>query len=68
MKVTDEIKKFRSMGEQELNKELASLRKKLAVEKLSVAANKSENYSALSKLKVSIARILTILGGKESGE
>ncbi|OQA02986.1 MAG: 50S ribosomal protein L29 [bacterium ADurb.Bin400] len=68
MKTTEEIKKIRSMSQDELVKELKSAQKKLSLESLKVQAGKSGNYSVISNTRKTVARIQTILNEKEVGE
>lgn len=67
MKKTEEIKKLRSLKVAELEKELRETGKKASLEKLSVAAGKSQDYSVIYKHRKTIARINTLLAQK-SGE
>ena len=68
MKSTEDNKKFLSMSEQELYKELIDLTKKLTMESLKVKAGKQPNHSSVNKLRKSVARINTIISerGKQN--
>jgi len=65
MKSAEELKKYRSMNQEEIRKELADLERKHIAESLKVRAGKQANHSSVDKLRKSVARIQTILN--ESG-
>ncbi|MFA5926841.1 MAG: 50S ribosomal protein L29 [Patescibacteria group bacterium] len=67
MKKVEELKKLRLMKHAELEKELSDTSKKASLERLAVAAGKNQNYSSLSKLRKTAARINTLIAEK-SGE
>lgn len=64
MKITEEIKNLKSLGQEQLEKELLETKKKLMQDSLRVKAGKLDNYSVISKNKKKIARISTIINEK----
>jgi len=64
MKANEQIKKYSEMTSEKLVAELKDTKKKLASDILKVQAGKLDNYSAINKQKKNIARISTIINGK----
>lgn len=64
MKVNEDIKKYNDMASDKLVIELKDAKKKLAGDILKVQAGKLDNFSTIAKQKKNIARISTIINGK----
>lgn len=61
-------KDLRDKSKEELNQELANLRKDLFETKMSFFARKLENTSSMKTIKKSIAKILTIINERSREE
>lgn len=68
MKPVEQLKKFRSLNDGELGKELADLRRKVSLASLRIQAGKLKDYSSLAKERKAIAQILTLMSEKGRGE
>lgn len=66
MKTIEENKKLREMKDAELQKELEEMTRKSALLSLSVKAGKAKDFSAVSKIKKTVARINTIIREKQA--
>lgn len=65
MKTTEDIKKYRAMTKEQLEKELTVLEHSAMTNKLRVAAGKLDNFSLVCKAKKNIARVETIINEKD---
>jgi ribosomal protein L29 len=61
MKLTEEIKKLKSLDAAKLEKELFDAEKKYAEASLKVKAGKLKDYSSVAKLRKQVARIKTFI-------
>mgnify|MGYP001797936706 CR=1 FL=1 len=68
MKITEIVKKYRGMKNEELAKELATRTDEFTLASLKVKVGKESNISLANKLKKDVARIKTIIKEKELGE
>ena len=64
MKSTEEIKKYLSMDTLKLESELKDLQKKHIEYSLKVKAGKLDNFSLVRKTRKEIARLQSIISGK----
>lgn len=60
MKISETLNKYKAMKQSEIDKEITGKNREIAILRLEVAAKKNKNYSAISKKKKEIARLLTI--------
>lgn len=67
MKKTENLKKYRAMKIEDLEKELKAIRRENLHYSLKVGAGKEDNFSQISTLRKNIARIKTLLMEKEYG-
>lgn len=65
---TNEKKELHTKTNEELKKMLADKRKELTDAKISNTRGKLKNVSSLTNIRIDIARILTIIRGKELSE
>lgn len=61
MKITEELKKYRSMKDADLQAELKKISKELTLLSLKVRAGKEDSMANIKKFRKNIARINTIL-------
>ena len=62
------IKELRQKNKKELNDLLAESRKKVSQLRFDVASKKLKNVSQIKETRKSIARIITLIKGKENDE
>lgn len=68
MKTVETMKKYRAMSEKDLLAELKNVKKEQQLISLKVGAGKMDDFSQISKLRKNIARIISVLDEKMSGE
>ena len=66
MKSKDIIEKFKKMSDQELKTELEKNYNEARKARLEVEANKSQDSASIKKMRLDIARLLTVLNSRGS--
>ena len=68
MKIKEQLNKFRSMTEQELNEKIADLKEEIFNIRFQLATSHSGEFSKIRQNKRMIARIKTIITEKQTVE
>jgi large subunit ribosomal protein L29 len=68
MKIKEQLKKFRSMDEKELNEKIADLKEEIFNIRFQLATSHSGEFSKIRQNKRMIARIKTIITEKQTVE
>jgi large subunit ribosomal protein L29 len=68
MKIKEQLKKFRSMDEKELNEKIAELKEEIFNIRFQLATSHSGEFSKIRQNKRMIARIKTIMTEKQTVE
>jgi large subunit ribosomal protein L29 len=66
MKIKEQLKKFRSMDEKELNEKIADLKEEIFNIRFQLATSHSGEFSKIRQNKRMIARIKTIITEKQT--
>ncbi|MBR0519623.1 50S ribosomal protein L29 [bacterium] len=66
MKIREQLKKFRSMDEKELNEKIADLKEEIFNIRFQLATSHSGDFSKIRQNKRMIARIKTIITEKQT--